>query len=184
MLFDIIKGHFLVLFFSLLYYSSITQKKSICADFFSLFIVISIQKTRNIKCDDNISSIVSTATDNICQNISNQSTCVAYHLLSKMKKINRKDNLRKQRIIDNQLDAINFLPDYLNNEILIELLYDLVRELKDYSSFSMNNNHLQLSNNQEKKKKKKKLKFYSSFFSAHDNYFLGKKNMTNMKLTK
>lgn len=140
-----IKGHILILF----------------------FFPIRIQIIVSMKCDD---SIISTATDSICQKNSNQSTDVAYHLLSKSKITDRDLKHKKNRFckIKNQLDAIDFLQEYLqneNSEILIDLLCKIAQEINSYSSSSVNNNHfdltsmfntnLQLSNNKEKKNKLK-----------------------------
>ncbi len=80
--------------------------------------------------------------------------------------------------INNQLDAINFLQEYLqngNHEPLIDLLHEIAQEInldqhKNPHSYSaINNNHfhlsptfypnLQLSNNKEKKTKLKKMEF-------------------------
>ncbi|CAF0979740.1 unnamed protein product [Rotaria sordida] len=73
--------------------------------------------------------------------------------------------------INNQLDAINFLQEYLdhgNSDVLIDLLHEIAQEINiNQSTYSaINNNHLhltpiynsnlQLSNNKEKKNKKEK----------------------------
>ncbi|CAF4129901.1 unnamed protein product [Rotaria sp. Silwood2] len=77
--------------------------------------------------------------------------------------------------INNQLDAINFLQEYLehgNNDVLIDLLHEIAQEINidqhnnQYIYSAINNNHLhlapifnsnlQLSNNKEKKNKKEK----------------------------
>jgi len=156
----------------------------------------------DIKCDDNITSVVSTTTDNICQINLDQSTHVSYHLFPQSKtnlnEYNSKLILTKQNLshsktsdyidwtnhssnsssiettINNQLDAIHFLQEYLkngNNDVLIDLLYEIAQEINldqdknHYSYTAMNNNHLhltpilnsnfQLSNNKEKKNKLK-----------------------------
>jgi hypothetical protein len=139
-----------------------------------------------MKCDDNIiTSIVSTTTDNNCQINSNQSTHISYQLFSKSKTNLNKYNQITSDYIDwmnhqsnqiinnnnNQLDAIHFLQEYLQNgksDILIDLLYEIAQELnhEKYNSYSaINNNHFhltprfnsnfQLSNNKEKKNKLK-----------------------------
>jgi len=111
-----------------------------------------------MKYDHSIRSLVSTTTDNIC-------------------KINRNRSNRSsiKTTINHQLNAINFLQEYLENEnsdVLIDLLYEIAQEIKldQYKNYylhsAMNNNHhhhltsifnsnLQLSNNKEKKNKLK-----------------------------
>ncbi|CAF1418073.1 unnamed protein product [Adineta steineri] len=79
--------------------------------------------------------------------------------------------LSKQSIINNQLNTINFLYEYLQNEnhdVLIDLLERIVQQINidQYSYSAINNNHFhlsptlnpnfQLSNNKEKKTKKHK----------------------------
>jgi hypothetical protein len=130
-----------------------------------------------MKCNDNIGSLVSTTTtttaDNICRIKPNQSTYVSNNLFSKSKinlnKYNPNLILKKQNL-SHQLNAINFLQEYLDNEnsdVLIDLLYEIAEEinLDHYLNSTMNNNHfhltpifnsnIQLSNNKEKKNKLK-----------------------------
>jgi len=113
-----------------------------------------------MKCNDNIGSLVSTTTaDNICQINPNQSTHVSYNSFSKSKT----NLILKKQNLSHQLNAINFLQKYFDNENSDDLLYEIAQEinLDHYLNSTMNNNHfhltpifnsnIQLSNNKEKK---------------------------------
>jgi hypothetical protein len=154
----------------------------------------------NNKSDDNIKSI-STLTDNISQLNTDPSTIMSWNSKSILNEHNPNLILTKQNLshqirrsistsdyidwtnnpsssettISNQLDAIHFLQEYLqngNSDVLIDLLYEIAREIniKQSTYSAVNNNHLhvtptfnsnlQLTNNKEKKNKLNRVYYY------------------------
>ena len=103
------------------------------------------------------------------QNLSNQSNSISDYIDWTN---NQTDKSSTETIINNQLDAIKFLQQYLengNSDILIDLLHEIAQRMYGYTyenqhSYSaLNNNHLPLisalnsnlhvSNNKERKNK-------------------------------